>query len=88
MSIDYALVAHLKANGQIERANVLLLVGLKLRLFDLLKDYRRKWKEELPKVVWGLCTQQSRATGQSPFFLVYGSEAILLADLIKNPPRI
>jgi hypothetical protein len=53
MSIDYALVAHLKANGQIERANILLLVGLKLRLFDLLKDYRRKWTEELPKVVWG-----------------------------------
>ena len=39
-------------------------------------------------VVWGLRTQQSRAIGYSTFFLVYGSEAILPADLIWNPPRV
>ena len=43
---------------------------------------------ELPKVVWGLRTQISRATRYSPFFLVYGSEAILPADLIWTSPRI
>jgi hypothetical protein len=35
-----------------------------------------------------LRTQQSRAIGYSPFFLVYGLEAILLADLIWNSPRV
>jgi len=44
--------------------------------------------QELPKVVWGLLTQQSRATGQSSFFFVYSPEAILPTDLIWNSPRI
>ena len=88
ISIDYASVAHPQANGQVERANGLLLAGLKPRLFDELKDYGDNWIYELPKVVWGLRTRKSRATGYSPFFLVYGSKAILRADLIWNSPRV
>ena len=61
-----------------------MLARLKPRLFDELKDYGGKWIYELPKVVWGLHTQQSRAMGYSPFFLVYGSEAILPANLTWN----
>ena len=80
--IDYASVAHPEANRQVERANGLILAGLKLRLYEELVDYGSKWIEELPKVVWGLRTQISRAIGYSPFFLVYGSEAVLPADLI------
>jgi hypothetical protein len=53
-----------------------------------LEDYHSKWIEELPKVVWGLRTQTSRATGYSTFFLVYKSEAVLPADLICTSPRI
>jgi hypothetical protein len=81
-------VAHPKANEQVERANGLILAGLKPRLYEELEDYGSKWIEELPKVVWGLRTQVSRATGYSPFFLVYGSEAVLLADLIWTSPKI
>jgi hypothetical protein len=65
-----------------ERANGLILAMLKPRLYEELEDYSSKWIEELPKVVWRLCTQVSRATGYSPLFLVYGSEAVLPADLI------
>jgi transposase InsO family protein len=82
ISINYASVVHLEANGQVERANGLILAELKPRLCEELEDYGSKWIEELPKVVWGLCTQVSRATGYSSFFLVYGSEAVLPADLI------
>jgi hypothetical protein len=53
ISIDYALVAHPKANGQVERANGLILAGLKPRLYEELEDYDPKWIEELPKVVRG-----------------------------------
>jgi hypothetical protein len=35
----------------------------------------------LPSVVWSLRTTPSRATGFTPFFLVYGVEAILPTDL-------
>ena len=52
--IDYASVAHPEANEQVERANGLILAGLKPRLYEELVDYRSKWIEELPKVVWGL----------------------------------
>jgi transposase InsO family protein len=82
ISIDYASVAHPKANGQVERANGLILAGLKPRLYEELEDYASKWIEELPKVVWVLQTQVSRAIEYSPFFIVYRSEAVLPADLI------
>ena len=61
---------------------------LKPRLYKELKDYGLKWIDELPKVVWALRTQVSRATRYSPFFLVYGSKAILPIDLIWNSSRI
>jgi transposase InsO family protein len=62
ISIDYASVAHPQANGQVERANGDILTGLKPRLYEELEDYGSKWIEELPKVVWALQTQVSRAT--------------------------
>jgi transposase InsO family protein len=68
ISINYASVAHPEANGQVERANGLILAGLKLRLYEELEDYSSKWIEELHKVVWRLCTQVSKATRYSPFF--------------------
>jgi transposase InsO family protein len=72
ISIDYAYVAHPQANGQVERANGLILVRLKPSLYEDLKDYDSKWIDKLPKIVWGLRTQVSRAIGYSPFFLVCG----------------
>jgi hypothetical protein len=88
ISIDYASVAHPEANGQVERTNGLILARLKPRLYEELEDYDSKWIEELPKVVWGLHTQVSRVTGYSPFFLVYGSEAVLPVDLVWTSPKI
>jgi transposase InsO family protein len=88
ISIDYASVAYPKANGQVERANGLILAGLKPRLYKELEDNGSKWIEELSKVVWGLRTQVSRATRYSPFFLVYESEVVLRADLIWISPKI
>jgi hypothetical protein len=38
-------------------------------------------------VVWSLRTTPSRATGFSPFFLVYGAKAILPTDLEYGSPR-
>ena len=39
-------------------------------------------------MVWGLRTQASRSIGVSPYFLVYGSEAILPADIAFPAPRV
>ena len=39
-------------------------------------------------MVSGLRTQASRSTGVSPYFLVYGLEAILPADIAFQAPRV
>jgi hypothetical protein len=51
-------------------------------------QYATRWLAELPHVIWGLRTQVSSATGYSPFFLVYGSEAVFPTDLAFGSPRI
>ena len=50
-------------------------------IFNPIEKYGSKWIQELPREVWGLRTQRSRATGYSPLFMVYGSEAILSTDI-------
>ncbi|XP_039786443.1 uncharacterized protein LOC120652629 [Panicum virgatum] len=87
INVYYASMAHPRCNGQVERANGLILQGLKARIFDPIEKYRSKWIQELPKVVWGLRTQRSRVTGYSPFFMVYGSEAILPTDIAFGAPH-
>jgi hypothetical protein len=47
-----------------------------------------KWIDEISSVVWGLRTQPSKATGQSNFFLIYGSEAILSAYVMWKSSRL
>jgi hypothetical protein len=64
------------------------LQGLKPRIFDRLNKSGRKWLQELPAVVWSLRTTPSRATGFTPFFLVYGTEAILPTDLEYGSPTV
>jgi hypothetical protein len=41
-----------------------------------------------PMCSGGLHTQPSKPIGQSPYFLVYSSEAILLADVMWDPPAV
>jgi transposase InsO family protein len=79
--VDWAAVAHPQTNGQVERANDMILQGLKPRIFDRLNKSGQKWLQELPAVVWSLRTTPSRATGFTPFFLVHGAEAVLPTDL-------
>jgi hypothetical protein len=66
----------------------MILQGLKPRIFDRLNKSGRKWVLELPAVVWSLRTTESRATGFTLFFLVYGAEAILPTDLEYGSPRV
>ena len=86
--VDWAAVAHPQTNGQVERANGMILQGLKPRIFDRLNKSGRKWLQELPAVIWSLRTTPSRATGFTPFFLVYGAEAVLPTDLEYGSPKI
>jgi transposase InsO family protein len=77
----WSAVAHPKTNGQVERANGMVLQGLKPRIFDKLNKHDKKWAAELPSVLWRLRTTPSQAMGFTPFFLVYRSEAMLPTDV-------
>jgi hypothetical protein len=66
----------------------MVLQAIKDRIFDDASNYSTQWLPELPHVIWKLRTQVSSATGFSPFFLVYGSEAILPTNVSFGAPRI
>jgi transposase InsO family protein len=85
--VDWAAVARPMTNGQVERANGMILQGLKSRIYNDLNKFGKRWMKELPSVVWSLRTTPSRATSFSPFFLVYGAEAVLPTDLEYGSPR-
>jgi hypothetical protein len=66
----------------------MVLDTLKKRLHDAANTKGGKWIKELPYALWGLRTQPTKPTGQSPYFLVYGSEAILPADVMWDSPAV
>ncbi|XP_071727579.1 uncharacterized protein [Rutidosis leptorrhynchoides] len=51
--------------------------GIKVRLGLC----RRGWIDELPNVLWAHCTTPKGATNETPFSLVYGSEAVIPAEI-------
>jgi hypothetical protein len=73
----YVSVAHPGSNGQVERANVEILKGLKTRTYVGLKKHGKKWIDELLCALWGNWTSPNRATGEMPFFMVCGAESVL-----------
>ena len=86
--VNWSAVTHPRTNGQVERANGMILQGLKPRIYNWLKKFSKKWVEELSSVLWSLRTTPSRATKFTPFFKVYGSEAVLPTDLEYGSPRL
>jgi transposase InsO family protein len=77
IQICYASPAHPESNGEVERANAEILKGLKTRTYDGLKKHGKKWIDELLCALWGNRTSPSRATRETPFFMVYGAEVVL-----------
>uniref|UniRef100_A0A2N9H2R1 Uncharacterized protein n=1 Tax=Fagus sylvatica TaxID=28930 RepID=A0A2N9H2R1_FAGSY len=62
-----------QSNGQAEVSNKVILDGIKKRL----EEAKGKWVEELPSVLWTHRTTHRRSTGETPFALAYGVEAVI-----------
>jgi hypothetical protein len=54
--VDWAAVVHPCTNGQVKRANGMVLQGLTPRIFNRLKKFVGRWVTELPAVIWSLRT--------------------------------
>ena len=79
----FASVEHPQTNGQVEYANRVLLRGLKRRL----EKAKGTWAEEVHRIVWAYHTTPQSTTRETPFSLVYGSEAIILVEIQESSPR-
>jgi hypothetical protein len=83
--VKFSSVYHLQSNGAVERANGLIFLGIKKCLFDQKKG---KWVDELPRVIWSHNTTVSRATGFTPFRLLFGTEAMTLEEIKNESMRV
>ncbi|SPT19417.1 unnamed protein product [Triticum aestivum] len=86
--LDLASVAHPQSNGQVERANGLILSGIKPRLLVPLERSASYWLDELTAVLWSLRTTPNKSTGYTPSFLVYGAEDVIPTDIEFDSPRV
>ena len=66
-----------KSNGQAEATNKTLIKILS----KTLDDHPKKWAEQLPIALWAYRTSKRKPTGETPYALVYGEEAILPAEI-------
>ena len=73
----YSSPAHPQANGQVEVTNRSLLKIIKTQL----EGAKGIWPEELPSVLWAYRTTTRTPTGEIPFQLAYGSEAVIPAEV-------
>ena len=46
------------------------------------------WVEELPSMLWSINSTPNRSTGYTPFFMVYGADAVLPSDIRHDSPRV
>ncbi|GKU91005.1 hypothetical protein SLEP1_g4936 [Rubroshorea leprosula] len=66
-----------QSNGQAESANKIVLRGLKAHVIAA----RSNWVDELNKVLWSCRTTPSSTTGETPFSLAYGAEAVIPVEV-------
>ena len=69
----YSTPTYPQGNGQAEAVNKVIVNGLKKRL----DDAKGKWVEELPHVLWTYRTTPRSSTGETPFSMTYGAEAVI-----------
>ena len=72
----YSTPAYPQGNGQAEAVYKVIVSGLK----KMLDDAKGKWVEELPHVLWTYRTTPCRSTGETPFSIAYGAEAVILLE--------
>ena len=69
----YSTPAYPQGNEHVKAVNKVIVNGLKKRP----DDAKEKWVEELPTVLWTYQITPRRSTGETPFSMTYGVEAVI-----------
>ncbi|XP_071708506.1 uncharacterized protein [Rutidosis leptorrhynchoides] len=72
------------ANGQVEVINKEIVAGIKARL----GLSQTKWVDEVPYVFWAHQKMPKQSTSETPFSFVYGTEAVLPAEIRVPTHRV
>ncbi|KAK3025696.1 hypothetical protein RJ639_041701 [Escallonia herrerae] len=73
----FTSVAHPQTNGQTEVTNRTLLQGIKKKL----DGAKGLWVDELPKILWAYNTTTRTSTGETPFSLSFGTDALIPVEI-------
>ncbi|XP_072080968.1 uncharacterized protein [Arachis hypogaea] len=79
----FSLVEHPQTNGLREAANKAILHALRKKL----DDAKGLWAELIPKIIWGYNTTIHSTTKETPFRLVYGSDAMIPVEISQSSLR-
>ncbi|RVX12534.1 Retrovirus-related Pol polyprotein from transposon 17.6 [Vitis vinifera] len=73
----YSTPHYPQSNRQVEATNKTLITALKKRL----EQAKGKWVEELPGILWAYRTTLGHPTGNTPFVLTYGMDAVIPTEI-------
>ncbi|KAM1672306.1 hypothetical protein ACFXTN_037210 [Malus domestica] len=84
INLCFASPAHPQSNRQVEAINKIIKRTLKTSL-DKVKGC---WPEFVPQVLWSYRTSYRASTGETPFLLAFGTEAVVLVELDQATFRV
>ena len=76
IKLSFSTPRYPKANGQVESTNKTIIKIIKKRL----KKANGLWVDKLPSVLWAYRTTARTSTGETPFSLIYNTEAIISVE--------
>lgn len=84
IKLSFASIHHPQTNGQVEAANKSIIKILKRKVGEDLKT----WADTMPEVLGAYRTTHKTATGQTPYKLAFGLEAVAPTELVWPTARI
>ncbi|XP_021811720.1 uncharacterized protein LOC110754904 [Prunus avium] len=77
INLFFASPAHPQSNCQVEAINKIITKTLKKKLGTA----KGAWPDLLPEALWAINTSYRRSTGETPFSLAFGSEAVVPVEI-------
>ncbi|GKV02683.1 hypothetical protein SLEP1_g15081 [Rubroshorea leprosula] len=77
IKLQFTSVYHPESNGMVESVNKCILEGIRPRL----EHHKAKWADELNNVLWAYRTTSRTTTGETPYHLAFGTEAVIPVEI-------